>query len=260
MDWHYLIETFFKTAKGIPNTLIITFASLLIAAPGAFFLAWVQLNEIPVAKRFVRLYLALIRATPLILLILIFYSVIPSLINQWFKKAAISFDIFTINPLYLAITVFTIITMGSLSEVFRSAISSVQDGQYEAGLSSGLSPSQIYRRIIFPQAFAHALPPLANLTITIVKGTSLVFIMTVQDITAIAKVEASYGYRYTESYLVIFILYIVICSIIQWGFSRLESQFKWEKSSLSSINQSFIKQLFLMKRKEEFHVKNQKYS
>ena len=48
--------------------------------------------------------------------------------------------------------------------------------------------------------------------------------MTIKDITAIAKVEASYGYQYFESYLVIFILYIVICVVIQWGFNHLEKR------------------------------------
>ncbi|HRK76138.1 MAG TPA: amino acid ABC transporter permease, partial [Streptococcus parasuis] len=65
-----------------------------------------------------------------------------------------------------------------------------------------------------------------NLVINLVKGTSLVFVMTVKDITAIAKVEAAYGYQYFESYLVIFLMYILICGLIQFLFNKLENYVK----------------------------------
>ena len=107
-------------------------------------------------------------------------------------------------------------TTGSLAEILRSAILTVDKGQLEAAQAIGLTNRQAYIRIVFPQALRAALPNLCNLVINLVKGTSLVFVMTIKDITAIAKVEASYGYQYFESYLVIFILYIVICGVIQW--------------------------------------------
>lgn len=116
-------------------------------------------------------------------------------------------------------------TTGSLSEILRSAILTVDKGQLEAAQSIGLTTTQSYLRIIFPQALRSALPNLCNLVINIVKGTSLVFVMTVKDITAIAKVEAAHGYQYFESYLVIFIIYIIICGLIQWSFSTLEKRF-----------------------------------
>ena len=87
-------------------------------------------------------------------------------------------------------------------------------------------------RIVFPQALRSALPNLANLVINIVKGTSLVFVMTIKDITAIARVEASYGYQYFESYFVIFLQYILICGLIQWCFSILEKRYKREKGQV----------------------------
>lgn len=61
-----------------------------------------------------------------------------------------------------------------------------------------------------------------NVIINIIKATSLAFLMSVQEITAIAKIEAAYGYNYTEAYLVIFVVYIILCSIIQLLFSLAE--------------------------------------
>ena len=113
-------------------------------------------------------------------------------------------------------------TTGSLSEIIRSSLLTVNKGQLEAALAIGLTKKQAYLRIIFPQAIKQALPNLCNLVINLVKGTSLVFVMTVKDITAIAKVEAAYGYHYFESYFVIFVIYIVICGLIQYAFKVLE--------------------------------------
>ena len=165
-------------------------------------------------------YLAFIRSTPPILLILFFYSLFPSLINQVLKASG--FNVFDINPIYYAFVIFGLMTTGSLSEIIRSSLLTVNKGQLEAALAIGLTKKQAYLRIIFPQAIKQALPNLCNLVINLVKGTSLVFVMTVKDITAIAKVEAAYGYHYFESYFVIFVIYIVICGLIQYAFKVLE--------------------------------------
>ena len=94
---------------------------------------------------------------------------------------------------------------------------------------ANLSTFHIYARIILPQALVSSLPNLCNLAITLVKGTSLVFVMTVKDITAIAKIQASYGYNYAESYLVIFAIYILICTGIQLVFKKLAAFFALDR-------------------------------
>ncbi|MDR0921570.1 MAG: amino acid ABC transporter permease [Lactobacillales bacterium] len=226
MDIAYIIQTFFLTLRGVPVTLLITGVALVFATPVAFFWALARVYKVPFFSQLAALYTSIIRATPLILLILVFYSAIPSSLNQLFKSLGSSIDVFKFNPLIYACLVFVLTTVGSLSEVFRSAIQTVNVGQLEAAWSSGLTTPQAYRRIIIPQALVSALPNICNLTIAIVKGTSLVFVMTVKDITAIAKVEAAYGYHYTESYLVIFIIYILLCSVIQFAFTRLEDKFQ----------------------------------
>ncbi len=205
-------------------TLIIFVLSLLIflKISPSLFLALGRIYKVKGVTGFSVIYLAFIRSTPAILLILFFYSLFPSLINQLLK--ATGFNIFDINPIYYAYIIFGLMTTGSLSEIIRSAILTVDKGQLEAAQAIGLSTSQAYIRIVFPQAIRQALPNLCNLVINLVKGTSLVFVMTVKDITAIAKIEAAYGYRYFESYFVIFIIYIVICGLIQYGFKFLEKR------------------------------------
>ena len=225
MDLDYIAKTFLETLKGVPTTLIIMIVAMILSFLPALFLALGQIYKVKGVRTFSLVYLAFIRATPPILLILFFYSLFPSLLNQFLKSIGSDVDIFKLNPIYYAFIIYSLMTTGSLSEILRSAILTVDKGQLEAAQAIGLTSSQAYVRIVFPQALRSALPNLANLVINIVKGTSLVFVMTIKDITAIARVEASYGYQYFESYFVIFLQYIIICGLIQWGFSLLEKRY-----------------------------------
>ena len=225
MDLDYIAKTFLETLKGVPTALIIMIIAMVLSFVPALFLALGQIYKVKGVRTFSLVYLAFIRATPPILLILFFYSLFPSLLNQFLKSIGSDVDIFKLNPIYYAFIIYSLMTTGSLSEILRSAILTVDKGQLEAAQAIGLTTSQAYVRIVFPQALRSALPNLANLVINIVKGTSLVFVMTIKDITAIARVEASYGYQYFESYFVIFLQYIIICGLIQWGFSLLEKRY-----------------------------------
>ena len=225
MDLNYIVNTFLVTLKGIPVTLIIMVVAILLSFIPALLLALGQIYKVRGVRTFSVVYLAFIRATPPILLILFFYSLFPSLLNQIFKSLGSQVDVFKFNPLYYAFIIYSLMTTGSLSEILRSAILTVDKGQLEAAQATGLTNFQAYRRIVFPQALRSALPNLANLVINLVKGTSLVFVMTVKDITALAKIEASHSYQYSESYLVIFVIYLIICGLIQWMFRGLEKRY-----------------------------------
>ena len=225
MDLNYIVNTFLVTLKGIPVTLIIMIVAILLSFIPALLLALGQIYKVRGVRTFSVVYLAFIRATPPILLNLFFYSLFPSLLNQIFKSLGSQVDVFKFNPLYYAFIIYSLMTTGSLSEILRSAILTVDKGQLEAAQAIGLTNFQAYRRIVFPQALRSALPNLANLVINLVKGTSLVFVMTVKDITALAKIEASHSYQYSESYLVIFVIYLIICGLIQWIFRGLEKRY-----------------------------------
>ena len=225
MDLNYIVNTFLVTLKGIPVTLIIMVVAILLSFIPALLLAIGQIYKVRGVRTFSVVYLAFIRATPPILLILFFYSLFPSLLNQIFKSLGSQVDVFKFNPLYYAFIIYSLMTTGSLSEILRSAILTVDKGQLEAAQAIGLTNFQAYRRLVFPQALRSALPNLANLVINLVKGTSLVFVMTVKDITALAKIEASHSYQYSESYLVIFVIYLIICGLIQWIFRGLEKRY-----------------------------------
>ena len=219
-----MVKTFFIVLTGIPVTLKITVVSLLMAAPISFCMALIRIYEIKILKEVVRLYVSFIRGTPMVLQILVVYSLVPSLLNHAAKYWSWQVNVFEIDPIIYAYIVFIVNAIALLSEVFRSALLSVNPGQLEAGVSIGMTLPQVYVRIIIPQAMVAALPNLCNLAVNLIKNTSLVFLMTVKDITATGKIAASYGYNYIEAYIDVFLVYLVLCTIVQLLFRVAEER------------------------------------
>lgn len=222
MDFGFIIETFVETLKGVPVTLSLTVVALVLGGVSGLLLALIKLENVPILTPLINLFISISRATPMILQILIMYSLVPSLLNQLFIGLGLNFNIFEMNPVIYAYIIFTITATASLTELFRSAILTVDKGQMEAALASGLSRSQSFRRIVLPQSLTAALPNISNLTISLIKNTSLVFVMTVQDIFARARIQAAFGYNYIEAYTVIFFVYLILCAVIQYAFTHIE--------------------------------------
>lgn len=222
LDFSYLIRTFWLCVKAVPVTLEITIVSLLLAIIPALFIALARIYHVKVIEQLCSIFVSFIRGTPIVLQILIVYSIMPSLLNSFVKSAGWSINVFEINPVIYAFVVFGINSSASLSEVFRSAISSVNRGQLEAALSIGETHFQAFRRVVLPQAAVSALPNLCSTTVILIKNTSLAFMMTVREITGIAKIEAAYGYNYVESYIDIFIIYIAVCLLVELIFRKIE--------------------------------------
>jgi len=231
----FMVRTFILALRGIPVTVGLSAATLLIAFPLAYWIAMAKIHNVRIIAQVSAAYVSFARGTPIVLQILIVYSLLPSLINAIVKKAGWGFDVFNLNSLWYALAVFSFNTTALLSEVFRSALLTVDKGQLEAALAGGLSHGQAYRRIVIPQALVVAIPNICNTTINLIKGTSLAFLMTVKDVTAIAKIKASYGYNYIEAYLDIFFIYIIICMTTQFIFRIIERKLGIYRTALTAF-------------------------
>lgn len=221
----FMVATFWVSLTGLGVTLKLTFIPLLLATPIAFAFAIIRLKKIQGFYQIITFYISLLRGTPIVLQILLFYSLLPSVLNAFFESLQIELDIFSLNPIIYAYIIFTLNSVATLSEVFRSALLTVQNGQLEAAKTIGLTSFQAYVRIVIPQALVSALPNISNTTVNLLKGTSLAFLMTVKEITALAKLEAAYGYNYIEAYITIFVIYVLLATVIQLLFGFLEKRF-----------------------------------
>ena len=223
LDTKFMIETFIDVLNGVPVTLKITIVTLFVSTPVGFMMALSRTGRRRIGRRVIGGYVSFVRGTPVVLQILFLYSLLPTLLNYLIKEVlGLEYNIFRVNPILYAYIVFILNTTAVLSEVFRSALATVDQGQMEAALSVGMTKTQAYIRIIVPQALVAALPNICNATVNLLKSTSLAFMMTVKDITAIAKIDASFGYNYLEAYLVIFFAYLLLCSAVQGIFLLAE--------------------------------------
>jgi L-cystine transport system permease protein len=232
LDPRFMLDTLLLTLKAAPVTLNITLVSLALALPAGFFLALCRVHRVRLASPAAAAYISCVRGPPVVLQILIVYSLLPSVLNAAARKLALPLDVFALNPIIYAYTVFALNSSAALAEIFRSALLTVNRGQMEAALACGLTTAQSYRYVVLPQALCAAAPNICNLTINLIKNTSLAFLMTVREITAEAKIAASFGYKYIEAYLDVFVVYIVICAVTEWLFRRGEARLsKWKRSS-----------------------------
>jgi polar amino acid transport system permease protein len=111
-----------------------------------------------------------------------------------------------------------------VAEVFRAGIESVPKGQREGGASLGLSDKQVMRHIVLPQAFRNMLPALGNDFISMMKDSSLLSVLAVQDLTYKGRLYAGSTFRFQETYLVLTVCYLCITLFLSILQRRLEQK------------------------------------
>jgi L-cystine transport system permease protein len=215
LDYPFMINTFLLCLRGIPVTLEISLAVLILAAPAGFLIAIAISNHVPVITQISRVYISFIRATPPILQIFIIYTSLPRLLALLLARFDSSFNIYDMNPIVYPIIVFSLSETAVLAEVFRAALSTVEKDQLEAALAIGMTKAQGYARIVLPQALTAAIPVFCSSVTGLVKLTSLSFTMSVMELTAIAKVQAGVGLAWLEAYLVMAMLYFILVFVIE---------------------------------------------
>ncbi|HLS61004.1 MAG TPA: amino acid ABC transporter permease [Virgibacillus sp.] len=223
LNVEFLVRTFFVALSGVPIALLVTVVALLFSVPVSFLLALTRINKVPIFSQLSRIYVSFVRGTPIIVQIFIIYNSVPLMLSSTLKQLNFTLNVEAIHPVWYAFIIFSFNTTALLIEVFRSALQTVDDTQYEAGLSVGLSRIHTYRRIIIPQILVTALPNLSTATINLIKATSLGYAISLYEITLRAKVEANFGYHYLEAYIDIFIVYLIVCSLVEYAYKRLEN-------------------------------------
>lgn len=133
-------------------------------------------------------------------------------------------DISGIDAIYFMYLVYSLYCSAYLSEIFRSAILSIDKGQLEAAYSVGMNTTQALLIIILPQSMLVALPNILNFFIILIKETSLVFAASVPEIMGIATLEADRSSKFLEVYIMAALIYWVISIVLEKGFAMFEKK------------------------------------
>ncbi len=186
---------------GLTVTIPLTLVSFGLGLILALFTALVQIARVPVLRQIARFYVWIIRGTPLLVQLYIIFYGLPSLNIK-------------IDAIPSAIIAFTLSVGAYTSETLRAAILSVPQGQLEAGYCVGMTFSQTMRRIIIPQAFQTAFPPLFNSFIGLTKDTSLAANVTVLEMFMSAQRIAARTYEPFALYCEVGVIYLLFCTVL----------------------------------------------
>ena len=212
--------------KGLGTTLTVTIFALIIGVIIGVLVAIIRSahDQQPEKKKslplrvlntFCKIYLTVIRGTPMMVQLLIMWFVV------W--ASARSTDS---NMMKCAILAFGINSGAYVAEIFRSGIMSIDKGQMEAGRSVGLTYASTMRYIIIPQAFKNVLPALGNELITLVKETSVVTVIGLRDLTKGAMIVQSKTYQALVPYVAIAAIYLVIVMFLTWIMGKMERRLR----------------------------------
>ena len=217
--WRYL-------ANGLGNTLKITFVALFLGLAIGVIIAivrstWDKNNEsmrpgigkffLGFANWFCKLYLTVIRGTPVVVQLMIIYYIIFASSN---------------NGVGIAMLAFGINSGAYVAEIIRGGIMSIDAGQFEAGRSLGLNFTQTMRHLIIPQAFKNVLPALANEFIVLLKETSVAGYVSVIDLTKGGDIIRGRTYSAFMPLIAVALIYLVMVIFFTWLVGKLERRLR----------------------------------
>ena len=202
--WQLLLDSFWQILlPGIRVTIPLTLVSFSLGLIIALLTAMVQVANIPVVKQIARIYVWIIRGTPLLVQLFVIFYGLPSV--------GIILD-----AIPSAIIVFSFNTGAYASETVRAAIEAVPVGQIEAGYCVGMNYLQIMGRIVLPQALRTAFPPLSNSLIGLVKDTSLAANITVVEMFRATQQIAARVYEPLALYIEVGLIYLLFSTALTW--------------------------------------------
>ncbi|RDU37394.1 amino acid ABC transporter permease [Neobacillus piezotolerans] len=191
-------------------TLKLTVVSVLVGIVIGLFFALLKISRVKALGYISDAYVYLVRGTPLIVQIFILYFGISGIFllpDFWAASLALAFH----NGAYIA-------------EIFRGSIQAVDNGQMEAGRSLGMSKWLTMRRIILPQAFRRALPPLGNQFIIGLKDSSLAAFISMNELFNVATTLGSNNFDEMTYLLIVAVYYLILVALLTFIVNRFEKR------------------------------------
>ena len=209
----YILRILPALLAGLDTTLSVFFLTLVLSIPLGILVALGRLSNIRPLVEILKFYIWVMRGTPLLLQIVVIFFGLPII--------GITFDRFP-----AAILAFVLNYAAYFGEIFRGGIDSIDKGQYDAAKVLGFTPAKTYQRIILPQMIKIVLPSVANEVITLVKDTSLVYVVGLGELLRAGKIASN-----RDASLVPLIMagvfYLALTGILTVVFQKLEKRYAY---------------------------------
>ncbi len=207
-----------KMGEGLGRTCAIFFLTLLFALPLGLIVALLRMSKNKVVSSIMKVYIAVLRGTPLMLqLLAVTYG------PYYLFGLSVSR-----NKLIPVIIAFALNYAAYFAEIYRGGIESMSQGQYEAAEVLGYSKVQCFMRIILPQVIKRIIPSVTNEIVTLVKDTSMAFTVAYQEMFTIGKQIANSQTSFMP-FLIAGVFYFLFNAIVGWVMGRFEKRLSYYK-------------------------------
>jgi len=197
-NWQAALDSIPYLLAGVPYTLLISFGGLAIGFLIGMFFGLLRLSSAPWLRWPAIVYIEVFRGTPVLVQVLFIFYGLPQLLGG------------PIDAISAGIAAIAVNSGAYISEVVRGGVQSIERGQREAGVSLGLSRTQTFRYIIWPQGFRRMIPALGNQGIISIKDTSLFAVIGVGELVRQGQIYIATTFRALEVYLMVALLYLAI--------------------------------------------------
>ena len=214
----YIISIIPQMLMGTVDTLRLFFITIVLAIPLGILLAFCRVSSFKLLRDVVAAYVYVLRGTPLMLQLLFVYFGLP-----FIPVIGVRLDDFP-----AAVLAFVLNYGAYFCEIFRAGLQAIPRGQFEAAKTLGMNYAQTMKRIILPQVFKIILPPVSNETITLVKDTSLIYVLAMNDLLRTTRNLVQRDFNIMP-FVGAAVFYLVMSMILTYGFNKLEKHFaRWD--------------------------------
>jgi polar amino acid transport system permease protein len=200
-----------EIAIGLVKTLELSLLAFALALGLGLLVAILRLSGLLVGTAVAIVFLEIVRNTPLLVLLYLFYYVLG--------------PIFDLDRYAASILCLGVYHAALISEIFRAAIRAVPNGQWEGASSIGMSTGQAYRYIVLPQSVRFMLPPMTGEMVNMVKSSAIVSVIAVAELTTVGRNIISDTYMSFEIWFTIAAVYLVVTLILSVGVSLVERRY-----------------------------------
>jgi polar amino acid transport system permease protein len=231
-EWNVVGDYLFDTRilNGLVKTLELTVLGMVIGIVLGVILALMRLSGNPLLSSASWIYIWFFRGTPLLVQILIFFNIAalyPTIdLGIPFGPSFIHIDGTTlVTPFFAGMLALGLNEGAYMSEIVRAGIISVDEGQFDAAKAVGMTQGQTMRRVVLPQAMRVIIPPTGNETISMLKNSSLVYVIAVSELLYSATLIYSVNYKTIPLLIVVSIWYLAATTVLSIGQYYLERHY-----------------------------------
>lgn len=209
LDWKIIEMAIPLLAEGLKTTLFVSFFAGIIGISAGIVIGLLSLSHVKPVEWVIRIFVDFVRGTPLLIQVFLIFFVLPAIgirLNEiWAGVAALAFNL-----------------AGYIAEIVRASVGAVEGGQTEAAKSIGMTRDKILVYILLPQAARQMVPPFTNELITMIKGSSLLSVISVYELTRSGQAIISTHFVPVEIYGLLAIYYWILISAVSWCTRKIE--------------------------------------